>query len=124
MICLGCGCNISTSSKFCPNCGKETVLNNKDNVGKITIKRDKKVLAFAISFGVYIDDVKLGTLTNGSELSTEASLSIHEIKLTSTEKDVIANIELTSTKKEVVIDIVPKMGIIAAKPYIKEIKYN
>ena len=117
MICLNCGCKLDLEAKFCPHCGKETPLNNENNIGKITIVREKKMLGFAIPFDAYIDD------TNSS-LTTRSTLSMHEIKLVSTEKDVIENIELSEDKKEVTITIIPKMGLISAKPYIKEIKYN
>ena len=82
------------------------------------------MLGFAIPFHVYIDDTKLGTLSNNSSLTTRSPLSKHEIKIISTEKDVIENIELSEDKKEVTITIIAKMGLISAKPYIKEIKYN
>ena len=36
--------------------------------------------------------------------------------------DVVSEIILTEDKKEVNIYIIPKMGLIAAKPFIKEIK--
>ena len=107
MICLNCGCKLDLGVKFCPHCGKETPLNNENNIGKITIVREKKMLGFAIP-----------------SLTTRSTLSMHEIKLVSTEKDVIENIELSEDKKEVTITIIPKMGLISAKPYIKEIKYN
>lgn len=124
MFCLGCGCKLELGAKFCTNCGKETGLSNTDNVGTITIVRENKVFGFAIPFEVYVDDVKLGTLSNGATLSTKAVLCPHEVKFTSTEKDVIEIIELTENKKEVIITIVPKMGLIAGRPYVKDIKYN
>ena len=124
MICLNCGCKLDLGAKFCPHCGKETPLNNENNIGKITIVREKKMLGFAIPFDVYIDDTKLGTLSNNSSLTTRSPLSMHEIKIISTEKDVIENIELSEDKKEVTITIIPKMGLISAKTYINEIKYN
>ena len=124
MVCLECGRMIELGTKFCPHCGKETPLNNENNVGTITVVREKKMFGWAIPFDVYIDDTKLGTLKNGTTLTTKATLCTHEIKLTSTEKDIIQSIGLTENKKEVVISIIPKMGLIAAKPYIKDIKYN
>ena len=81
MICLNCGCKLDLEAKFCPHCGKETPLNNENNIGKITIVREKKMLGFAIPFDVYIDDTKLGTLSNNSSLTTRSTLSMHEIKL-------------------------------------------
>lgn len=49
---------------------------------------------------------------------------MHEIALKSTEKDVVQGITLNEKQKEVILNIVPKMGLIAAKPSIKNIKYN
>lgn len=124
MYCLGCGCKVELGAKFCAHCGKPTPLANQETTGKINIVRVKKTFAFAITFDVYIDDVKLGTLKNGSSLSCPASFGSHQIVLKSTEKDVVQGITLNENQKEVTIEIVPKMGIIAAKPSIKEIKYN
>jgi len=42
----------------------------------------------------------------------------------STEKDVIQEVTLNENQKEVTLEVVPKMGWIAAKPKIKNIKYN
>ena len=124
MYCLGCGYKLELGAKFCPHCGKETPLGSSTESGKITIIRDKKVFAFAISFSVYVDDSLLGTLKNGSTLSCSVPLGMHEIVLKSTEKDVMQSIVLNEKDKEVTIEIVPKMGLIAAKPSIKNIKYN
>lgn len=124
MICLNCGCKLELGAKFCTHCGKETSLADPNKTGKITIIREKKVFGFAIPFDVYIDDTKLGTLTNNSTLTCPAQLSMHEIVFKSTEKDVVQTVHLSEDKKEVTIRIVPKIGLIAAKPFIKEVTYN
>ena len=61
MVCLECGRMIELGTKFCPHCGKATPLNNENNVGTITVVREKKMFGWAIPFDVYIDDTKLGT---------------------------------------------------------------
>lgn len=124
MICPGCGCKLELEAKFCPYCGRDTLLNNENNIGKLTIIREKKTMGFAITFEVYIDDGKLGTLKNNSSLSCDLPFGEHKILFKSTEKDVVQNINLNKNQKSAEIHIIPKMGIIAAKPYIKEIKYN
>ena len=124
MYCLGCGCKIELGVKFCSHCGTPTPISNIENTGKITIVRENKVFGFAISFEVYVDDSLLGTLKNVTTLSCPAAYGTHEIVLKSTEKDVVQGIVLNENQKEVTIDIVPKMGLIAAKPSIKNIKYN
>ena len=124
MYCLKCGVKLGLDSKYCTNCGAKTVLSDDSMVGKINVIRDKKVFAFAISFSVYIDDTMLGTLKNGNTLSTNIGLGNHELVLKSTEDDVVCEIRLTEEHREVNIYIVPKMGLIAAKPYIREIEYK
>lgn len=122
MYCLKCGVKLDLDSKFCTNCGNPTSLSDETKIGKINVIREKKMFGFAIPFTVYIDDTLLGKLTNGTTLSTNIGLGTHEIVLKSTESDVVSEIILTEDKKEVNIYIIPKMGLIAAKPYIKEIK--
>lgn len=124
MYCLGCGYKIELGAKFCSHCGTKTPLGTSEVTGKITVIRENKVLGFAIPFEVYVDDALLGTLKNGSMLSSSVTLGMHEIVLKSTEKDVVQGILLNENQKEVTIEIVPKMGLIAAKPSIKNIKYN
>jgi len=124
MYCLNCGCKVELDSKFCGNCGSPTELGKSSVTGKINVIRESKVFAFAISFDVYIDDLLLGRLSNGKSLSCNVALGNHEIILKSTEKDVIQGVRLTENQKEVTLEIIPKMGLIAARPHIKNIKYN
>jgi len=124
MNCMKCGAKIDLDAKFCPECGEPTPLSDINNTGKINIIREKKVFAFAIPFSVYIDDTLLGELKNGTTLSTSIAIGYHKLLLKSTEKDVIQDIILTEDKKEVNIYIMPKMGLIAARPVIKEVIYK
>lgn len=124
MYCTGCGCELKLGVKFCTNCGKPTSLADSDNVGKIIVIREKKMMAWAISFDVYIDDTSLGSLKNGTTLETNVPLGTHEIKLSSTEATITREIELTSSKKEATVYVIPRMGMITAKPFVKEITYN
>lgn len=124
MYCLGCGCKIELGAKFCPHCGKPTPLGTSDTTGKINIVRENKVFGFAIPFEVYVDGSFLGTLKNGTTLSCNVTLGTHEVVLKSTEKDVVQDVLLNENQKEVTLEIVPTMGLIAAKPSIKNIQYN
>lgn len=124
MYCLNCGCRVELGSKFCGHCGHPTQLGNSTVAGKINVVRENKVFGFAIPFTVYVDDSLLGTLSNGKTLSCNVALGNHEIRLKSTEEDVVQGVRLTEEQKEVTIEIIPKMGLIAARPCIKNIKYN
>ena len=124
MYCLNCGCKVELGSKFCDKCGSPTQLGISNITGRINITRESKVFGFAISFDIYIDDTFFGTLSNGKTLSCNINLGNHEIILKSTEKDVVQGIRLTEEEKEVTLEIIPKMGLIAARPHIKNIKYN
>jgi len=124
MYCLGCGCKIELGAKFCVHCGKPTLLGMSDTTGKINVVRESKIFGFAIPFEVYVDDSLLGTLKKGTTLSCNVELGNHEIMFKSTEKDVVQGVVLNENQKEVTLEIVPKIGLIAAKPSIKNIKYN
>jgi len=124
MYCLNCGCKVELDSKFCGKCGSPTQLGNSNVTGKINVIRENKVFGFAIPFDVYIDDSLLGKLKNGTTLSCDVPLGVHTIVFKSTEKDVIQEVTLNENQKEVTLEVVPKMGWIAAKPKIKNIKYN
>ena len=124
MYCLKCAVKIDLDAKFCPSCGAPTPLSDDSKVGKINVIRENKVFGFAISFSVYIDDSFIGELKNGTTLSTNIAVGPHRILFKSTEKDVIQDIALAEDKKEVDIYVVPKMGLIAAKPKVKEVTYK
>ena len=124
MYCLNCGCKVELGSKFCSKCGSPTSLGNSSITGKINVIRESKVFGFAISFDVYVDDSLLGNLSNGKTLSCNVPLGNHEIVFKSTEKDVVQGVVLTEEQNEVTLEIIPKMGLIAARPHINNIKYN
>lgn len=124
MYCLKCGVKLGLDAKYCTSCGNPTSLSGDNKIGKINVIREKKMFGFKIPFTVYIDDTLLGTLRNGTTLSTNIGLGTHEVVLKSIEDDVVSEIRLTEDKKEVNIYIIPKMGLIVAKPYIREIEYK
>ncbi len=124
MICQNCGSQIDLNAKFCPKCGNATAMSDSNNVGKITVIREKKVLGFAIPFEAYVDNTFLGKLPNDSTVSCSVPFGIHEVKIVSTGKDLIEKIEISASQTTCEIHIVPKMGLVAAVPHIKEIKYN
>lgn len=89
----------------------------------IEVKRLKKVFGFAIPFKLFVDDTEIGSLTNGKTFRCSVSKGTHKVVLKSTEKDVVEEVTLDD-HKEVEIQIIAKMGLIAARPYIKEIIYK
>ena len=124
MYCLGCGCQLDLGAKFCSHCGKPTAMLSEKGTGKIIVSRPNYFFGFAIPFEVYVDNNHLGTLSNGTTLSCDVALSMHEIVLKSTEQDVIQEVVLDENQKQVTIEIIAQMGLIAAKPGIKNVYYN
>lgn len=123
MICLGCGCKLEIGSKFCPHCGRETILASGE-VGTIKIVREKKTMGFAVSFDVFVDDEKVGSLANGRSLSFDVPIGSHDIKLELLNSTTHQVVELSSEKRNVLITVIPKMGLLAARPYVKSVNYN
>lgn len=123
MICLGCGCKLEIGAKFCPHCGKETALASGE-VGTIKIVREKKTMGFAVSFDVFIDDEKVGVLANGSELTFDVPVGSHDIRLELLNSVTNQEVKLSSEKKNAIITVIPKMGLVAARPFVKNIEYK
>lgn len=124
MYCLGCGCKLDLGAKFCSHCGKPTAMLNANGTGKIIVARPNSFFGFAIPFDVYVDNSYLGNLTNGTTLSCDTSLGIHDVVIKSTEPDVNVDVTLDENQRQVTIEIVAQMGLIAAKPGIKNVYYN
>ena len=82
------------------------------------------MFAFAIPFELFIDDSKIGNLPNNSTLTSQVTLGEHIVKIKSPETSITQNIVLNNDKKEVEIRVVPKMGLIAAKPKIIQILFK
>lgn len=123
MICLGCGCKIEIGSKFCPNCGKETLLSSGE-IGTIKIVREKKTMGFAVNFDVFIDGEKVGSLANGGSLSFDVPIGSHDVKLELLGSSTNQEIVLSSEKRNALITVIPKMGLLAARPFVKSTLYN
>ena len=95
---------------------------NKEVELKIT--RVKKLMGFAISFDVFIDDNYIGKLKNGKNLTCNISLGTHKVLFKCVEKNIIQDINITPTTNSVEIITHAKIGLIAALCNIDEVKYN
>ena len=124
MICQNCGCALEPNSKFCTHCGKETSLNNQENLGRITISRIKKTFGCTLNFSIYVDNVKINSLTNGGTINLDVPLGKHNVKIETFEKAEIVDVELTEQKRNVTIITTLKMGLLVGRPSIQEVKYN
>ena len=89
----------------------------------IKVTRLKKVFGFAIPFKLLVDGEEIGSLSNGKTFNCNVKKGTHTITLKSTEKDVVEEVTLDE-HKEVELQIIAKMGLIAARPFIKEIIYR
>ena len=89
----------------------------------IKVTRLKKIFGFAIPFDLYVDDNHIGSLSNGKSYDCIVKEGIHKVILKSTEKDVVQEVTLDKEHKKVEIILTAAMGLIAARPNIKEVKY-
>ena len=96
----------------------------ENNTGKITVTRPSNFFGCAIPFDAYIDGSDLGTLSNGATLFCNVAYGVHELVLKSTEPNVVEEIVISENQKEAVVEVAVTMGLIAAKPRIKNVTYN
>ena len=89
----------------------------------IKVTRLKKMFGFAISFELYVDDKKIGTLSNGKSFECVVTKGTHKVIIKSLEKNFEEEVSLDKEHKKVEITLTAAMGLIAARPNIKEIKY-
>ena len=89
----------------------------------IKVTRLKKIFGFAIPFTLIIDDKEIGSLSNGKSYECVVEKGNHKVTIKSLEKDYIEEVTLDDEHKNIEITLTAKMGLVAARPNIKEIKY-
>ena len=127
MICNKCGTNNLDNSKFCSKCGNTFEAQNSSpaqGTGNITISRVKMLWGFAVSFKVLIDGQQVGFLTNGGNIVVAVPYGSHLVKLSLLGSKIAENVILNEQQKNVVLTIKPKMGLLAARPYLVNKIYN
>ena len=123
MFCPNCGKEIEKGN-FCPNCGNKVEGNDNGRRVPLTITRNKRVMGFAISFPIFVDDVEIGKLGNGKSLSYEVSEGVHVVRFKCVEKDIEQEITVNSSTNSVEIICQLKMGLVAGIAQILDVKYN
>ena len=123
MVCTNCGKEVEKGN-FCPNCGNKLEGNDNGRKVTLTVTRNKRMLGFAISFPVIVDDMDLGKLKNGQSLTCEVSEGIHTVKFKCVEKTVEQEITINSSTNSVEVICQAKMGLAAAIADILDVKYN
>lgn len=135
MFCSNCGKEVK--GNFCGACGTkvvESTVQEENSTTKVeensnrnvvlTVTRVKKILGFAISFSVYVDDVQIGSLGNGKSITCNVSEGNHKVIFKCVEKEVVQEINVLSTTNSVEVVCHAKMGLVAAVASIDEVKYN
>ena len=118
-FCTKCGNELT--GKFCSVCG------NNSEGGRtvpIIVRREKRTLGCAISFGVYVDGNKVGSLKNGSEVTCEVYEGTHRVEVKSLETTVGQDIIVQPNTNAVELVVTLKMGFLAGKAVLKEVNYK
>ena len=124
MYCQNCGNILNPNSNFCGSCGTSLQANVLPTGGKITVVRPKKFVGCAIPFKVFIGETFIGTLTNNSSVSYDVPFGEYMVVLKSVEKNVMQPAVLNENQREIIIEVVPKVGLLAARPNIISVRYN
>lgn len=96
----------------------------ENNNINLTVTREKRIIGFAISFDVLVDNNKIGSLKNGSFINYNLEPGKHIISVKSLEKTVNQEIEINDEHKSVEIIVNLKMGFLAGRANIKEVIYK
>ena len=116
----------------CPNCNKENDENKNFCSGcgiklgdyTLIITRQKKARGFAISFPVFVDDLRIGNLANGKSITYRLTKGNHKVIIDSVEKKLEQGILLDDEHKCVEIVIYAGIGAISARPNLVNIEYS
>lgn len=150
--CPNCNAELEVGSLFCTECGAKIEKSNKKKTTKKETKEDKKETkkikedeerksenvhtatlivsrkksfkGCAVPFHVLLDGVKVGDLKNGASVSCEVEEGIHKVTISTIDKDTDQPIEVTKERNSIEILTVAKMGLVAAKADIVDIKFN
>ena len=120
MKCSNCGKEVNKGS-FCPECGSSL---STGKMIELYVKRKKKIMGCAIPFPVYVDDVKIGDLKNGTTLKCEVCEGKHRVVLKCVEKEVVQEIDVTPTTSSVEVICHATIGLVAAVAKLDGVNYN
>ena len=94
------------------------------NKAVLTVMRLKKLMGFAISATVYVDNEEIGKLSPGNSVTKELEVGTHKVLIKTAEKGVEQEVNITETTNSVEISFKLKLGIIVGVPKIVDVKYN
>ena len=118
MKCSNCNNEVEENKNFCPKCG------NKLGEYTLVVTRQKKTMGFAIPFAIYVDDIKIGDLKNGSSITYNLTNGKHTVSINSVEKNMEKEFTLDEDHKCFEIVFCAQMGLIAARPNIISFQYK
>jgi len=136
IYCENCGNPMPKDSLFCSECGtkvgnskegtlkKENMKNKNIHTATLIVSRKKSIKGCAVPFHVLLDGIKVGDLKNGASVSCEVEVGIHKVTISTIDKDTDQPIEVTNDRNSIEILTVAKMGLVAAKADIIDIKFN
>lgn len=120
MFCTNCGYQLQNINNFCPECGNKIKINTPEitenkNTGtaKIIINRAKNFVGSRVKISISIDDNKIGTIKNGTNLEADINFGQHVITLSYWSACNSYLINITPETPIVKFDIYIQMGIIS-----------
>lgn len=100
-----------------------TPMNSTSALTTLKVIRGKKIAGLAISFSVFVDGRKIGDLKNGVTLTCKLGKGAHELTISSLEKDIRQEINIREECTAVEVKVSIKMGFLAGRPHIDNVKY-
>lgn len=125
MFCTKCGSEVEDSAMFCTKCGNK--IENKDvsivnESASITFAREKQFYGVIVPIKVYLDGIKVASVSAGKEEKVTVSIGKHRIAFNLWSGNGQYDVEVSSEHPNIKVNFKLSMGVVISKPKITSIE--
>lgn len=125
MFCTKCGSEVEDSAMFCTRCGNK--IENKDvsivnESASITFAREKQFYGVIVPIKVYLDGIKVASVSAGKEEKVPVSIGKHRIAFNLWSGNGQYDVEVSSEHPNIKVNFKLSMGVVTSKPKITSIE--
>ena len=125
MFCTKCGSEVEDSAMFCTKCGNK--IENKDvsivnESASITFAREKQFYGVIVPIKVYLDGIKVASVSAGKEEKVPVSIGKHRIAFNLWSGNGQYDVEVSSEHPNIKVNFKLSMDVVTSKPEITSIE--